>query len=136
MIEFEQALQNYIDFLNERYPAKETLQIIPLYGCQTATLSGDSNNAGFAVYIYASRAILLPMEPVSQDDEPNWLLRNLAHEYKHFLNHINGTNYLFEEEEQDAERFADKVVDEYELQFGEAKPTFIISNTLADVQGD
>lgn len=113
MIKLEQELQSYIDFINEYYPSDEVVEIKPLYGYTTVTCNDDTV-MGFAVYLPESRTIGLPMD-VPKDllqDNPYTLLRNLAHEYKHFLDDVAGKKYT-KKREIEADKFAENVVENY-----------------------
>lgn len=97
LIKFDSELQSYVDFLEKNYPCKEVVQLKPLYGFETVQYrDGDTGelyeNSGFAVYAAHSKTIGLPMLVVEEilKEEPLFLLHNLAHEYKHFLDDVAG----------------------------------------------
>ena len=69
MIKFDEQLQEYVDFLEERYPSDETVHLKPLYGHDSVSLESDPT-VGWAVYIPKSRTIALPMDvPEAEADE-------------------------------------------------------------------
>lgn len=115
MIKFDNKIQPYIDFLNEKYSTTETVQLKPLYGHDSVSVNND-DTTGWAVYISHSKTIALPMEVPQEflDYEPEWLFHNLAHEYKHFLDDVAGKRYC-KKREKEADEFADKVLKEYKL---------------------
>lgn len=111
MIKFDNQLQNYIDFLNEKYPTQETVQLKPLYGSTTVSVNGIE---GFGVYLNSPKTILLPMDVPAEvlEEESDWLFHNIAHEYKHFMDDIDGKRYC-KKREKEADDFADKALEEY-----------------------
>lgn len=113
MIKLENKLQSYVDFLNEKYPSSETVQLKPLYGHDCVSVNDDPTT-GWAVYIPKSRTIGLPMDVPEEflEMESEWLFHNLAHEYQHFLDDIAGKKYC-KKREKEADAFADKALEEY-----------------------
>ena len=114
----------FIEFLNTKYPASETVKLSVLNGYDALT-SGETEDSGFAVYIPPMRTIMLPTEVpenvVALGDEAltrNFVIHNLAHEYAHFLQDI-GLLEGFNDEtiiEKVADDFADKAVAEFEAE--------------------
>lgn len=115
MIKFDEQLQEYVDFLEERYPSDKTVHLKPLYGHDSVSLESDPT-VGWAVYIPKSRTIALPMDVPEEfiEYESEWLFHNFAHEYKHFLDDVAKKRYC-KKREAEADVFADRVLEEYKL---------------------
>ena len=100
---------NFINFLNKKHFTNEVVKLSILHNYETV---GDED-MGFAVYIPSQNTIMLPTQvPEELSDMKDFIIHNLAHEYKHFLQDIN--NQEFNEEE--ADQFADDMVKEYLLE--------------------
>lgn len=120
----DERTQRFIEFLEAKYPAPETVKLSILNGYDALT-SDESGDSGFAVYIPPMRTIMLPTEVpkniVELGDEQltkNFIIHNLAHEYAHFLQDI-GLLEGFDDEtiiEKVADDFADKAVAEFEAE--------------------
>ena len=98
---------SFIEFLNKKHFTDEEvkLSILHNYDCVDG---GDET--GFAVYVPELKTIMLPTEtPEECADMKEFIIHNLAHEYKHFLQDVNGEEF----NEDEADKFADEVVSEY-----------------------
>ena len=114
----------FIEFLNTKYPASETVKLSVLNGYDALT-SGETEDSGFAVYVPPMKTIMLPTEVpeniVALGDEDltrNFVIHNLAHEYGHFLQDV-GLLEGFDDEtiiEKVADEFADKAIAEFEAE--------------------
>lgn len=120
----DKKTQMFLDYLQKTYPLKEEVKMIPLWGWD-AVQSNDSNQTGFAVYDAVNKIIMLPMEIPevileTKDQEliETFIIHNLAHEYKHALQHEGGLEYT-PELEKEADNFADEVVFEFIKNFSE-----------------
>lgn len=98
---------NFIKFLNDKHFTDQEvkLSILHNYDCVDS-----EDGSGFAVYIPELKTIMLPTEiPDEVDDFTDFIIHNLAHEYKHFLQDVNGEEF----DEDAADKFADEIVSEY-----------------------
>lgn len=98
---------NFIKFLNDKnfIDQEVKLSILHNYDCVDS-----DNGSGFAVYIPGLKTIMLPTEvPEEVKDMKEFVIHNLAHEYKHFLQDVNGEEF----DEDEADKFADEIVSEY-----------------------
>lgn len=98
---------NFIKFLNDKHFTNEEvkLSILHNYDCVDSEYG-----SGFAVYIPELKTIMLPTEiPDEVEDFTDFIIHNLAHEYKHFLQDVNGAEF----DEDEADKFADEIVSEY-----------------------
>ena len=100
---------DFIEFLNNKHFTDEEVKLSILHG-YGAVESDESGNKGFAVYLPHLKTIMLPTEtPEECADMKDFVIHNLAHEYKHFLQDVNGEEFS----EEEADKFADKMVEEY-----------------------
>ena len=100
---------NFIKFLNDKHFTDEEVKLSILHGYD-AVESDESGNKGFAVYLPHLRTIMLPTEtPEEIADMKDFVIHNLAHEYKHFLQDVNGEEFS----EEEADKFADEIIEEY-----------------------
>lgn len=98
---------NFIEFLNKKHFTEEVVKLSILHNYES--VGGDDEN-GFAVYIPELKTIMLPTEtPDELSDMKEFVIHNLAHEYKHFLQDVNGEEF----NEEEADQFADEIVNEY-----------------------
>ena len=114
----------FIEFLNTKYPASETVKLSVLNGYDALT-SDETEDSGLAVYVPPMKTIMLPTEVpeniVALGDEDltrNFVIHNLAHEYGHFLQDV-GLLEGFDDEtiiEKVADEFADKAIAEFEAE--------------------
>jgi hypothetical protein len=104
---------DFIEFLNDKHFTDQEvkLSILHNYDCV-----GGKDDTGFAVYIPHFKTIMLPTEVPAEigecanmEDIKVFIISNLAHEYKHFLQDVNGEEF----DEDEANKFADEVVEEY-----------------------
>lgn len=98
---------DFIKFLNNKHFTEQEvkLSILHNYDCVDS-----EDGSGFAVYIPELKTIMLPTEtPKEVADYKEFVIHNLAHEYKHFLQDVNGEEFS----EQEADKFADEIVSEY-----------------------
>lgn len=101
--EFERG---FVEFLNNKNLTDKVVKLSILHNYETV---GDGE-FGFAVYIPESKTIMLPTErPKELADYKEFIIHNLAHEYKHFLQDMNGQDF----NEDEADQFADMIVEEY-----------------------
>lgn len=106
----------FIQFLNNEYPCKADIRIMPLHGYDAVT-SDASGAEGFAVFLPEENIIMLPMEVpqniLEESDEEltrDFVIHNLAHEYAHALQ-FNGDRKADEDKlEEDADAFAEMAV--------------------------
>ena len=98
---------NFIEFLNDKQFTDEEVKLSILHNYDCVDREYGS---GFAVYIPKLKTIMLPTEiPDEVKDMKEFVIHNLAHEYKHFLQDVNGEEF----DEDEADKFADEVVSEY-----------------------
>jgi hypothetical protein len=104
--EFE---SNFIKFLNEKHFTDKVVKLSILHNYETVGVDG----IGFAVYLPDLKTIMLPTErPEELADYKEFIIHNLAHEYKHFLQDISNSEF----NEKEADQFADDMVKEYTRQ--------------------
>lgn len=109
----------FIDFLNKNYPLHSDIRLSVLQGYD-AVQSDESSNCGFAVFLPQENIIMLPTDvpddvKALNDEEltRDFVIHNLAHEYAHALQ-FNGVRECEKSRmEEDADAFADKVVEEF-----------------------
>ena len=113
---------NFIKFLNEKHFTDKIVKLSILHNYETVggepEEEQDGETMGFACYMPELRTIMLPTkipDEVLDLDYKEFIIHNLAHEYKHFLQDIN--NQKFDEDE--ADKFADEIVSEYISILGE-----------------
>lgn len=126
-------LQTFIDFLQHQYWSNDPdrpnvdLALLP----DSDAVEDQDGNSGFAVYLVEENIILLPTQIPTEivevykaegeeDYELYFTFRNLAHEYKHYLqfgdtkfNKIDYSDLNEDKLETEADRFADAVVEEF-----------------------
>ena len=107
---------NFIGFLNSKHFTDEVVKVSVLHNYESVE-SDASGNSGFAVYLPELKTIMLPTETpdelikiYEENNECNdFVIHNLAHEYKHFLQDVNSQEF----NEEEADKFADEMVAEY-----------------------
>ena len=98
---------NFIKFLNGKHLTDKELKLSILHNYDCVNGGDDT---GFAVYIPHLKTIMLPTEvPEEVKDMKEFIIYNLAHEYKHFLQDVNSEEF----DEDEANKFADEIVCEY-----------------------
>lgn len=98
---------NFVKFVNEKHFTKQEVKLSILHNYES--VAGETGN-GFAVYLPELKTIMLPTEvPEEVKDMKEFVIHNLAHEYKHFLQDVNGEEF----NEDEADKFADEIVSEY-----------------------
>lgn len=117
--------QSFIDYLNKLHYTNEPCQIVvlPLHSTIGDLINDEEDNIGFACYgpnnklIYVAgnmdemaRIIKLEIgiEPTNEDLH-KYMLQNIAHEYKHHLQNVNGEEF----NEEEAEEFGHKIVNKF-----------------------
>lgn len=99
---------NFINFLNKKHFTDQEVKLSILHNYES--VGGDDENVGFAMYVSELKTIMLPTEvPEEVKDMKEFVIHNLAHEYKHFLQDVN----MEEFDEDEADTFADEIVSEY-----------------------
>ena len=97
----------FISYINKLKLTDKKVKLSILHNYQSVG-SGD-DNVGFAVYLPELNTIMLPTEkPEELEDDEDFVIHNLAHEYKHFLQDCNGEEF----NEDEADKFADDTVGE------------------------
>lgn len=112
----DKRMEEFIQFLNNKYPCNADIRILPLHGYDSVT-SDTSGAEGFAVFLPEENIIMLPMEVpqkiLEENDEDftrDFVIRNLAHEYAHALQ-FNGDREVDEDLlEEDADTFAERAI--------------------------
>ena len=112
----DKRMEEFIQFLNNKYPCNADIRILPLHGYDAVT-SDTSGAEGFAVFLPEENIIMLPMEVPQKILEENdgdftrdFVIRNLAHEYAHALQ-FNGDREVDEDLlEEDADTFAERAI--------------------------
>lgn len=100
MIEIVSSTVNKaIHYLSDKYPRNPPVLVHIIEDCDTIQ---TPTGIGFGVYMPESREIYLAGDIPDRDEN---LVHNLAHEYKHFLQHCDGKPF----DEEEAERFAEEV---------------------------
>lgn len=99
---------NFVDFLNKKHFTDEVVRLSILHNYES--VGKKDGESGFAVYMPELKTIILPTKtPDEVADYEEFVIHNLAHEYKHFLQDVNGAEF----DEEEADQFADDVVKEY-----------------------
>jgi hypothetical protein len=104
----------FIDWLNKNYGINETVLLTVLHGYDVVD---DGTNKGFAVYDPDNKIILIsgnmPKNFIDMDIGIEFFYHNIAHEYMHHIQSCTGKLNYSEDNEEEADLFADKVVDIY-----------------------
>lgn len=99
---------NFIDYINKLKLTNKKVKLSILHNYQS--VGSDDDNVGFAVYLPELNTIMLPTEkPEELEDDKDFIIHNLAHEYKHFLQDCNGEEF----DEAKADKFADDIVEKF-----------------------
>jgi hypothetical protein len=116
----DDTLKRFMEYLEKEYPTEEEVRVSVLWGYD-ACCDDDTGGSGFAVYIPPLRAIMIPsdipevsLQTQDKELERDFAIHNFAHEYRHFLQDINGEEF----DEQVVDDFADKVVKDFWLNLG------------------
>ena len=116
----DDTLKMFIEYLEKKYPTEEEVRVSVLWGYDTCC-DDDTGGSGFAVYVPPLRAIMIPSDIPevilqTQDEElkRDFAIHNFSHEYRHFLQDINGEEF----DEQQADDFADKTVKDFWKEYG------------------
>lgn len=96
---------NTISYLNDKYPTDREAYVHILNGYDTVEVNGeiafgvshipDSDNENYEIWVAGD----LPDE---------YMITTIAHEFAHFLQYIHGKPF----DEEEAERFANKILEE------------------------
>ena len=98
----------FISYINKLKLTDKKVKLSILHNYQSVGSSDD--NIGFAVYLPEINTIMLPTErPEELADAKDFIIHNLAHEYKHFLQDCNGEEF----NEDEADKFADDIVERF-----------------------
>lgn len=89
-----------IIYLNRYYPRKETVTVHIME--EYDTIEGPDGQKGFGVYVPETKEIFLAGDIPEKEDN---IIKTLAHEYRHFLQHCCGEPF----NEQQAETFAEEI---------------------------
>lgn len=99
---------NFVNFLNKKHFTDAVVRLSILHNYES--VGNKDGESGFAVYMPELKTIILPTKtPDEVGDYKEFVIHNLAHEYKHFLQDVNGAEF----DEEEADQFADDVVKEY-----------------------
>lgn len=103
------TVSNTISYLNDKYPTDREAYIHIPNGYDTVEVNGeiafgvshipDSDNENYEIW-------------VAGDLPDDYLITTIAHEFAHFLQYVNGESF----DEEGAERFANKVLEELQCQ--------------------
>ena len=105
-------MKKFIRFLKNEYPTSEHCEIEILYGYDS--LQAPDGSMGFGVYIPDEKKIYVAGDiPEPETNIPH----TIAHEYRHFMQDL--INKPFDED--DAEKFADKVCKDYYTKDGDTE---------------
>lgn len=109
-------LQEAVNWLNQKYPEEEDVNMTILYGYDTVCAPEEAGT-GFAVYNALDKNIYLadPKEiqescGISEEDAKITSIENLFHEYRHHQQNIRKLPF----NEEDAEEFAVAMYKQYE----------------------
>lgn len=92
-----------IKHLQKNYPLKESVYVKVIAGYDT--VASPDGRIGFGVYEKKTRTIYIPGE-LPKDEYA--AITTLAHEYKHFMQHMNKERF----DEQEADKFGEKIYKE------------------------
>lgn len=99
---FDEIINKTIDHLNKNYPVNDDVYI---HICEGYDVVETPEGTGFGVFVPSTKDIYIAAEV--PEPELN-LIKNIAHEYKHFMQMCNGEEF----DEDEAELFSEKVVAE------------------------
>lgn len=102
----------FIEFLNNKHFTDKEAKLSIMHDyVGFKTQKGDKC---YAMYIKEKQMIFVATKiPEHLKDFKDYIIFNLAHEYKHFLQDVNKENVIGEKAEEDANEFAKKVCHEY-----------------------
>lgn len=98
----------FISYINKLKLTDKKVKLSILHNYQS--VGSGEDNVGFAVYLPELNTIMLLTErPKELEDDEDFVIHNLAHEYKHFLQDCNGEEF----NEDEADKFADDIVEKF-----------------------
>lgn len=89
-----------INYLTEHYPRKEAVTVHIMEGYDT--IQTPDGGVGFGVFVPATMEIYIAGDIPEKEEG---LIKNIVHEYKHFLQHCEGKPF----DEEEAEAFAEEI---------------------------
>lgn len=97
---FNPGLAAAINYLQKNFPREENVTVYIMEDYDT--IQSPDGGVGFGVFVPATMEIYLAGDIPEKEEG---LIKTLAHEYKHFLQHCEGKTF----DEEEAEAFAEEV---------------------------